>query len=189
MSPVLKGSMTSPFNNPAGRAPEQADAYIRSILDLLGDQDPLDVQSGLADALRAAISGLAPAQLARAEAPGKWSITRTIAHLADSEVVFGWRLRMVLAQDRPTITGFDQDAWSARLGGAYPDVGSAIQQIAILRGTNLSLLHSLAPADWDRVGRHVERGDESVRLMARLYAGHDLVHLRQIARIRQAIGG
>ena len=180
--------MTSPFNNPAGRAPEQAGAYVRSILELLGDRDPLEVQSGLAEALRAAVSGLSAAQLARPEAPGKWSIAQTVAHLADSEVVFGWRLRLVLAQDRPTITGFDQDAWSARLGGAYPDVGSAIQQIAILRGTNLSLLRALAPADWDRVGLHVERGEESVRHMAKLYAGHDLVHQRQIARIRASLG-
>ena len=181
--------MTSPFSNPAGRAPAQASAYIRSILELLGDRDPLEVQAGLADALRDAVRGLTPAQLKAPEAPGKWSVAQTVAHLADSEVTFSWRIRMVLAQDRPTITGFDQDAWSARLGGAYPDVGSAIQQIAILRGTNLSLLRSLAPTDWDRVGLHEERGEESVRHMTRLYAGHDLVHLRQIARIRQAIGG
>ena len=181
--------MPSPFSNPAGRAPEQANAYVRSILELLGDRDPLAVQELLAEALRAATAGLTASQLDRPEAPGKWSIAQTIAHLADSEVVFGWRLRLVLAQDKPTITGFDQDAWSARLGGAYPDVGSAIQQIAILRGTNLSLLRSLGEADWDRVGVHSERGEESVRLMAKLYAGHDLVHLRQIARIRGAIGG
>ena len=180
--------MTSPFTNPVGRAPEQASAYVRSILELLGDRDPREVQAGLADALRAAVSGLSAGQLDRPEAQGKWSIAQTVAHLADSEVVFGWRLRLVLAQDRPTITGFDQDAWSARLGDAYPDVGSAIQQIAILRGTSLSLLRSLAPADWDRTGLHAERGEESVRHMAKLYAGHDLVHLRQIARIRQAIG-
>jgi hypothetical protein len=180
--------MPSPFNNPAGRAPEQASAYVRSIIALVGDRDPLEVQAGLADAVRAAVSGLTPSQLARPEAPGKWSVAQTVAHLADSEVAFGWRLRMVLAQDRPTITGFDQDAWTARLGGAYPDVGSAIQQIAILRGTNLSLQRSFAPADWDRVGVHAERGEESLRLMARLYAGHDLVHLRQIGRIRATLG-
>jgi hypothetical protein len=181
--------MTSPFSNPAGRAPEQASSYVRSILALLGERDPLEVQAELADALRDAVAGSSDEQLRRPEAPGKWSIAQAVAHLADSEVVFGWRLRLVLAQDRPTITGFDQDAWSARLGGAYPDVGSAIQQIAILRSTNLSLLRSLAAADWDRVGVHVERGEESVRHMANLYAGHDLVHLRQIARIHLAIGG
>jgi hypothetical protein len=36
--------------------------------------------------------------------------------------------------------------------------------------------------------RHAERGDEPLGHMIKLYAGHDVVHLRQIARIRQAIG-
>ena len=108
--------------------------------------------------------------------------------LADSEVVFGWRLRMVIAQDRPTITGFDQDAWSARVCGAYPDSRSAIQQIAVLREGHLALLRSLGDDQWERVGMHVERGPESVRRMAQLYAGHDMVHLRQLARIRKALG-
>lgn len=178
----------SAFTNPAGRAPEQAAAYVRAILDLLGDRDPLEVQSQLADELRAALAGLSDDELARPEAPGKWSLLDVVRHLADSEVVFGWRLRLVIAQDRPTITGFDQDAWSARVRGAYPDAWSAIQQIAVLREAHLRLLRSLSPADWDRTGLHAERGPESVRLMAKLYAGHDLVHLRQVARIRRALG-
>ena len=177
----------SPFSNPAGRAPDQAAAYVRSILDLLGEQDPLAVQQRLAEDLRRALAGLRDDQLRRPEAPGKWSIFDVVCHLADSEVVFGWRLRLVIAQDRPTITGFDQDAWSARVRGAYSDAWSAIQQIAVLREGHLRLLRSLAPADWERIGLHAERGPESVRLMAQLYAGHDLVHLRQIARIRSAI--
>jgi hypothetical protein len=36
------------------------------------------------------------------------------------------------------------------------------------------------------VAVHEERGEESVEHMARLYAGHDLVHLRQLRRIRDA---
>jgi hypothetical protein len=37
------------------------------------------------------------------------------------------------------------------------------------------------------VGLHAERGEESVAQMIRLYAGHDLLHLSQIARIRKTI--
>jgi len=181
-------TMTSPFTNPAGRAPEQAATYVRSILALLGERDPLEVQARLADDLRAAVRGLTDEQLRQPEAKGKWSILEVLGHLADAEVVFGWRLRLVIAQDRPTITGFDQDDWVARVCGAYPDAWSAIQQIAVLREGHLRLLRALKPGDWDRVGLHAERGPESIRLMAKLYAGHDLVHLRQIARIRGAFG-
>lgn len=176
----------SPFTNPAGRAPEQASAYVQSIIRVLGDRDPLEVQARLAADLRAAVAGLSEEQLRRPEAPGKWSIFDVVRHLADSEVAFGWRLRQVIAQDRPTITGFDQDAWGARLGAAYPDVQAAIQQIAVLREAHLNLLGSLPESEWERVGLHAERGPESIRLMAKLYAGHDLVHLKQIARIREA---
>jgi hypothetical protein len=178
----------SPFNNPAGRAPEQSSAYVRSILELLGDRDPLAVMSQLAQELKKSIGRLPADALRQPEAPGKWSMHDVVAHLADSEVVFGWRLRMVIAQDRPTITGFDQDAWSARVCGAYPDSRSAIQQIAVLREGHLALLRSLSDEQWERVGMHAERGPESVRRMAQLYAGHDLVHLRQLARIRKASG-
>jgi hypothetical protein len=39
------------------------------------------------------------------------------------------------------------------------------------------------------VGVHAERGEESVAHMIRLYAGHDLLHLRQLARIRGVVAG
>src|SRR3970282_1137759 len=51
------------------------------------------------------------------------------------------------------------------------------------RGWNLALLGSMPDGDLDRVGVHSERGEESVRHMVRLYAGHDLVHLAQVRRI------
>ena len=94
----------------------------------------------------------------------------------------------MLAQDRPAVTGFDQDAWAARLGGAYPDAGAALELLGALRGSHVALLRSLTAEQWERIGVHAERGPESVRMMARLYAGHDLAHLNQIARIRKAVG-
>lgn len=178
---------TSPLANPARDAPQGASAYVQSILALVGDRDPLVVQANLVADLRTAVSGLSDAELHRPEAPGKWSIYDVVRHLADSEVAIGWRLRMVIAQDEPTIVGFDQDAWSAHLAPAYPDTRTMIEQIAVLRDAHLRLLRSLTPTQWQRVGRHTERGPESLSLMARLYAGHDVAHLRQIARIRTAL--
>jgi hypothetical protein len=180
--------MTSQFTNPAGRAPAQASEYVRSILWLLGDQDPVEVQALLAGRLRAAIAGLSSAALDRAEATGKWSIAQVIRHLADSEVVGGWRLRLVLGQERPVIMGYDQDAWVQRLAGAYADVASTIDLLHALRASHVRLLRSLTPEQWAREGVHAERGPESVRMIAKLYAGHDLVHLNQIERIKNAVG-
>ena len=177
----------SVFTNPASSSKAEARAYVTAILELLGDRDPLDVLSRTEGALRAAIDGLSPRQLATPEAPTKWSITQVLQHLADSDLVLGWRLRMVLAHDRPPLTGYDQDRWADRLRYAEADPEQALREFGVLRAGNLRLLMHASPADLERVGVHAERGEESVALMMRLYAGHDLLHLRQIARIRAGI--
>src|SRR5215216_2174906 len=105
----------SVFTNPATGAAEHASAYVRAVLELLGDREPVAVLREMPSALRRAIDGLSPHQLRQPERPGKWSIAQILQHLADSEVVWAWRMRLILAQDRPQLTGYDQDLWAERL--------------------------------------------------------------------------
>src|SRR5438034_820199 len=99
----------SVFTNPASSSKEQGRVYTTAILGLLGDRKPLDVLKRTEAALKKAIRGLSVRELRKREAPGKWSINQVLQHLADSDLVWGWRLRMVLSHDRPAITGYDQD--------------------------------------------------------------------------------
>jgi uncharacterized damage-inducible protein DinB len=138
-------------------------------------------------ALSRAIEGLSPQQLRQRERPGKWSINHILQHLADSELVGGWRMRLILAQDRPPLTGYDQDLWSDRLQYEAEDPADAIERFTVLRRANLRLLERASPDDLKRVGVHVERGEESLEHLRRLYAAHDLLHLRQIERVRGAV--
>ena len=55
----------------------------------------------------------------KAPAPGKWSAAEIVAHLADCELVFAFRLRQTLAEDGPVIQPFDQDKWAADLCRYY----------------------------------------------------------------------
>ena len=175
------------FTNSAARSKEEAQAYTAAILDLLGDQDPIGVLRDTPAAVRDGIIGLSDEQLSTPEAAGKWSIREAVRHLADSEIVWGWRLRLVLAQDRPTLTGYDQDLWADRLDYAHADVAEALTDFATLRRGNLRLIRAATPADLQRVGVHSERGEESVAHLIRMYAGHDLLHLKQIDRIRAVV--
>jgi hypothetical protein len=177
----------SVFTNPADRSAEQAAAYTAAVLDLVGERDPMEVLRATAAALDAALTGLTADQLVRPERAGKWSVRHVVQHLADSELVWGYRLRMVLAHERPALAGYDQDRWAARLGYDRADPQQALRDFATLRGMNLRLLHDASPADLQRVAVHAERGEESVGHMIRLYAGHDLLHLRQIERVRAAV--
>ena len=177
----------SVFTNSASRSIEQAHEYTAAILDLLGAQNPMDVLPCTADAVRNATANLTEAQLSQPESPAKWSLRQVVQHLADSDLVWGYRVRMVLAQDRPPLTGYDQDLWSERLHYERAPIADALDRFALLRRSNLWLLSNASPADLRRVGVHAERGEESVEHMIRMYAGHDLLHLRQLARIREAV--
>src|SRR6266545_1787353 len=175
------------FTNPASRSAEQAGAYTSAVLELLGSRNPLDVLRETEAALRKFLDQLSETEITQPEGSGKWSVAQVLQHLADSDLVWAYRLRMVLAHDRPQLTGYDQDLWAERLRYRAADARQALQDFAVLRQANLRLLARASDDDLNRVGVHAERGEESVRHMLRLYAGHDLLHLRQLARIREAV--
>jgi DinB superfamily len=176
----------SVFTNPASSAGDHARAYIDAVLGLLDDRDPIPVLRQTASALQRTLAELSPTEIHRPEAPGKWSIGEVMQHLADSDLVWGYRVRMVLAHDRPQLTGYDQDLWADRLRYRDGDAGEALERFSVLRRSNLSLLERMSESDRRRVGLHVERGEETIEHMIRMYAGHDILHLRQIDRIRRA---
>lgn len=178
----------SVFTNPSGGAREAADAYIAALLDLLGDRDPLRVQHELTDEVERLVAGLGDAELRREEAPGKWSILHVLEHLADQELVSAYRLRAITAEHEPPLPGYDQDAWARGLHYGVTEPAVVLALLRALRSRNLALYDSLGDAEFDRVGIHAERGRESARRLCRLMGAHDLVHRRQIARIRAALG-
>lgn len=179
----------SVFTNPASGAPGQAEEYVRAVLDLLGSRDPFAVLGATPDALSAVIAGMPDAQSAIPEKEGKWSVRHVLRHLADSEIVWAFRLRMVWAEDRARLTGYDQDAWAQRLAYADTDPAESLTEFAVLRRSNLRVLDRASDSDLKRVGLHAERGEESLGHMVRLYAGHDLLHIRQLERIRATVLG
>ena len=178
----------SVFTNSASRSKDEAGAYTAAVLGLVGEESPLDVLMRTEARLRETIRGLSKSQLAQRESPGKWSINHVLRHLADSEIVWGWRMRMALTHDRPPIIGYDQDAWADKLGYGDADAEESIREFGVLRAGNLRLLGHATPDDMKRVGVHAERGEESVAHMMKLYAGHDVLHLNQLERIRKGLG-
>ena len=99
----------------------------------------------------------------------------------------GFRLRMVLAHDRPPLTGYDQDLWASRLRYRDVEVRDAFEQFSAIRRGNVRIWERLNPTDLVRVGIHGERGEESLEHLRRLYAAHDLLHLQQLERIHSAL--
>ena len=178
----------SVFSNTSKDAPELRAKYAPAVLGLIGDREPIDILRDTPGAVARVVATLTPEKLMTPETDGKWSIGQVLRHLADTDVVWGWRMRLILAQDRPPITGFDQDLWAERLDYAHADPMESLETFVVLRRDNLRLIDRATPEDLERVGVHAERGEESAGYLVRLYAGHDLMHLNQIERIRKIVG-
>jgi hypothetical protein len=161
--------------------------YVRDTLALLGDTDPLSVLAETPAIIAAQIAGLSDAALHQPEGDGKWSITQVMAHLADSEIAYGWRSRIMLTQHQPPLHGFDENAWMLRFNCASADPIEALQTFTALRGWNMRVWSCATGDDLKRMGVHAQRGPESFDLLRRLAAGHDLRHRRQIDRIVKVV--
>lgn len=177
------------FANPKSAAAANAGSYVASLLAVLGERDPMRVMAELPDALAGLVAGMDDARLRRPERAGKWSVLQVLQHLADTEIVYGYRWRVSLAEPGAPLVGYDQDAWATRLHYEDADAREVLDEIRVMRRRNLRLLAALSDEELDRAGLHSERGPESVRHGRDLVAAHDLVHRAQIARIRAAVEG
>ena len=166
---------------------EAAAAYKAKILGYQSGADFLALQAAAPDTLAQLLDDLSAEQLARRPAPDKWSIQEIVAHLADDELVGGYRLRLILSSPGTAIQAFDQDVW-ARTGRYQSiDARASLERFRLLRQWNLALLHALSPAEWEMSGAHSERGVESVRDIAMYFAGHDINHFKQVETIRRLV--
>ncbi len=162
---------------------ETAAQYTRRILDNVEGKQPFSVQESTAEQIAKLMKLLSKRQLSRRPEPGKWSIAEIVAHLADAELVGGWRLRQILACNGVTIQAFDQNAWASTFDYAHRDPKRSLETFRVLRENNLALLKSVPKALWDNYGMHQERGKETVGHIVRMFAGHDVNHLKQIKKI------
>jgi hypothetical protein len=162
---------------------ETVQEYIQRIQGKIAGKDPIRTQTETAKRLTGLLKRGTPAKLKKRPAPDKWSVVEILAHLADVEMVTGWRLRSILGAPGTPIQAFDQDAWAAAGQYAKREARKSLEQFRVLREANLALLKSLSPEQRKLFGLHAERGEESIERLTQMIAGHDINHLEQIESI------
>ncbi len=115
----------------------------------------------------------------------RWSVREIIHHLADSEMTAAVRLRLLIAQDRPTLQGYDQDEFARRLYYDRPYEAS-LELFRLARQSTVEILDRLTPAEWVREGTHSEVGPYGVESWLKTYSEHAHKHARQIRIARDA---
>jgi hypothetical protein len=147
-------------------------------LDLLGELDPITVLQTTPTRLLELYEALSPADLEASYRLFSWSRREVIAHLADVEVVMAFRFRQLAAVPGIELQTFDQDRWATRYRQLEPSL--AVESFRATRAWNLALFATFSLEEWLAEAYHPERGFESMDLMVRMLAGHDLNHLRQL---------
>jgi len=138
--------------------------------------------------VEAAVAGLDDATLDYKPSPQKWSIREIVTHLADVEIIYGYRMRQMIADKNPTIAPIDQDDWASNLAYREAQIAEMLQQFRVLRQSKLRLLQRLTPGDLSKGAFHPERGrvftlEELVGFMA----AHHPNHIGQIERLKQQL--
>jgi hypothetical protein len=150
------------------------------------DRDALLVRflSGYDDVLDA-LSGITPDELDHRPSEADWTPREVAHHLADSEATAYVRLRRLIAEDNPTIVGYDEEEFARRLHYDRP-IEASLSVLQAVRAASLQLLEALTEDEWQRAGTHTESGAYSVDDWLRIYAGHAHDHAEQILRAQAA---
>lgn len=150
----------------------------------LGSRNALETVAQTPARVAALAAAIGNRRADESPAPGKWSAREIVAHLADCETVFAFRLRQALAEDNPTVQPFDQEKWASAYS-AY-DLPAALETFAALRRWNVALIRSLKADALQRKMTHPERGTMTFQILVETMGGHDLNHIGQLERIASA---
>ena len=83
--------------------------YREKLFRLLGDRKPLEVLAQTASTLADLVRKHPATVLRTRPFENKWTPNEIIGHLVDSEWVYGFRLRLILCEDNPTVLGMNQE--------------------------------------------------------------------------------
>jgi len=132
-------------------------------------------------ALRQAVAGMTPLEIGRARPiRGKWSAREVVCHIADYEPIYADRMKRVIAENEPAISGGNPDALAARLAYGSRDVEEELALIELVRKQMGRILRGIQPEDFQRRGIHDKRGPTTLADLVERVAGHIPHHVRSI---------
>ena len=139
--------------------------------------------------IAAAVSGLAAGTLRYKPSPEKWSILEILGHLADMEVLYGYRIRQMVADKKPVIAPIDQNDWARNLGYMEESPAELVALYGLSRHHTLQLLRRLKVEELEKSAFHPEtQKNVTVAEMVERMGEHGAGHLQQIERLKKEAG-
>ncbi len=150
-----------------------AASYVAHVADISDAARVLEEQR---ERVVAGLSPMSSEQAAFRYAPGKWSVTEVVGHLADSERIFMYRVLRIGRGDRTPLPGFDENIYVP--AGAFDrrPFAEVLDEWVSVRNATISLVRGMPSEGWARRGR---ANDADVTASTILYVvlGHVEHHL------------
>jgi hypothetical protein len=128
----------------------------------------------------AALSRLEDADSVVGSQQGEWSPAEIFAHVRASSDILEPRIMMVLVRDNPPLAAFDDRKWPEVARYTHLPLIDSLELMRLRRKELVGTLSAIALEDWERVGTHEIRGQQSVLDIATHIADHDDEHIAQI---------
>jgi hypothetical protein len=147
-------------------------------------QEIVDALRALPNQIEELVQDLSEDALRWRPSPSEWSIKEICCHLRDSSEIDGERVRHMLSEDDPLLPSYDQEALAREREYQSENMPLVLTALRAFSGGLAYLLENLGEEDWQRGGRHEERGPISVDQYAQLLTDHASVHLEQIRTLQ-----
>jgi hypothetical protein len=134
----------------------------------------------------AALEAITSEEWEAREGTGEWCPREIVHHLGDSEMDGAGRIRMIVAERRPVLVGWDQERWVEVLYSRERPIEPSLAAFRAAREATLPLLRLLTDEQWLRAGNHTEFGAMTADDWLSFYGLHAQDHAEQIRRARAA---
>jgi hypothetical protein len=115
-----------------------------------------------------------------------WSYLQIAAHVRDNEEMTLSYVERILSRRNPRLEAVDAERVLDDPSLITEDLDHLVMEFLYLRRQTQMLLYDLSASAWEREGLHIYRGPCSVLQLARELNQHDLEHLWQVRRMREA---
>jgi uncharacterized damage-inducible protein DinB len=141
--------------------------------------------AGMPTLLENALKGITDAELDARPDPDRFTMREVICHLADWEPVWLERITRIVAENTPTLPGYDEEQMVIDNDYAHQDANVQLARFRTGREAIVAFLLAREDTDWNRIGVREGVGEMTLLMLSAMVLGHDLYHLKQIQDYRE----
>ncbi|MBW3535080.1 MAG: DinB family protein [Gemmatimonadetes bacterium] len=134
---------------------------------------------------RALVDGVSSEEARWKPAEDQWSVLEVVCHLRDEEVEdFRRRLDLTLHRPEEAWPSIDPPRWAVERRYNERSLAASLEGFLEERGRSVEWLRGLEAPDLSRSCSHPRLGRLSAGDLLTSWLAHDLIHVRQITRVR-----